>query len=496
MFRKLWGTFLVVGLLGATLPAAADNNFRDAGLVEVGAEYAWSQGFTGKGAVVAIIDTGVNPSSQYTAGQIIDGYCVVAPWVNEVCADGTKELTGLAAANRVRESDEHGLGMAGLVAGNPSSEAPGGIAPDAKVIMLQAHGGDVEVIKALRQVLKFREKYNVVAVSMSFGRPANDGASRKDIFRPCDEMPSLQEMKVVFRELRAKGVMPFAAAGNVASKANDLNQSPACLSEVVDVGATNRTNEISTYVTAAEKIELLAPDYVVTETNTGFRSMSGTSVATPLVAGAYALMRQAYPKLNPEETLLLLKASGKRIADPYISDKPLIDLKSAIALAGGPEAGDPTGETRPFVCEPQLKTLEMKWLNSVKYIKVTISGGCDNKVAVLVNGTVIKSQKISTGGTVTAKVTAQEVHKIEVTADGFTLHENSFLNLWVEWKRLDSNSIKVTAAATSFGEVRLGSKVIWRGVLNPKGAKVRLPLQIGKTASIFVNGVLRSSFGM
>lgn len=490
----LASVLVVISVLGPTGTSVAAGNLRDKGLVDMGAEYAWSVGFTGKGAVIAIIDTGIDPDSSYIAGQVIDGYCVVAQNIPESCSNGSKEMVGLAAANRIRDTDEHGMGMAGLVAGLPSASAPGGIAPEAKVIMLQAHGGDVEVLKALQQVLKFREKYNIVAVSMSFGRTAYEGASRRDFFGPCDEVRSLQEMKSVLTELRRKGVMPFAAAGNVSSKNDHLNQAPACLSAVVDIGATNTQNEVATYVTAAEKIELLAPDYVVTETNSGFRVMSGTSVATPLAAGAYALMRQAYPRLNPEEILDLLKRSGTPIADPYISSKPLVNLKGAIELAGGASAGDPSGTSRPLICDAALKGTELKWVKNVKYIKVKISSNCDTKISIAANGQVIKEQSVNGIRTVTAKVDTQQVMNISVSSDGFTIHEIKFPDLKVDWKRVNSKTIKVVAGASSFGEIKLGSKVVWRGILNPKGTLVSIPSNTGKTAVIYVNGFERHRF--
>ena len=69
------------------------------------------------------------------------------------------------------------------------------------------------------------------------------------------------------------------------------------------VGSVNQANDVSWYVTMSDKVEIVAPDYTISANTFSYARSSGTSAAAPLVAGSYALLRQAFPNHGAEQVL-------------------------------------------------------------------------------------------------------------------------------------------------------------------------------------------------
>jgi subtilisin family serine protease len=109
------------------------------------------------------------------------------------------------------------------------------------------------------------------------------------------------------------GVAPVVAAGNAGWR--DAVASPACISTAVAVGATNDNGQVVTFSNRGRLLDLLAPGVRVTSSvpDDAYRSLSGTSMSTPHVAGSFALMKQAYPTLSPAQVLQRMQATGTPI---------------------------------------------------------------------------------------------------------------------------------------------------------------------------------------
>ncbi|MGW7315092.1 S8 family serine peptidase [Streptomyces sp. NPDC054865] len=97
------------------------------------------------------------------------------------------------------------------------------------------------------------------------------------------------------------GVLPVLAAGNDAKNACQV--SPASADRVVTVAATNRYDEETDFSNWGTCVELYAPgeDILSSKLGGGSVSLNGTSMASPHVAGAVALYKQAHPKADPAE---------------------------------------------------------------------------------------------------------------------------------------------------------------------------------------------------
>jgi len=209
---------------------------------------AWSKNILGQGVTIAMIDQGVNLQHEYFDGQVIDGFCMYQPTVQATCPNGTKFQTGIAAASQRRDSrgalffeESHGNMVAGIVAGKPNSVAPGGIAPQAKIVMANTDMQPRSVVAALEYFYTNREKYNIVAISMSFGILGL--TSRQDLLN-CNTNPVYTQVRASLRKLREAGVIPFAAAGNGFYLNSVESWAPTCLDEAVSIGSVNELGQI------------------------------------------------------------------------------------------------------------------------------------------------------------------------------------------------------------------------------------------------------------
>ena len=335
-FLALLASLSVV--LAAGLPASAAPS--EPAYQAVNAQTLWDNGFLGEGATIAMIDQGVNLTHPYFQGQIIDGYCYVEVTSSYLCPNGTREQSGVEAASQRKigslyvASEDHGNMVAGIVAGNPQPDAPGGIAPQANILMANVDLTLNGILAALNYIDQRKEELNIVALSMSWGGYFQEMPRE---WLQCDTNPQLQAMATILKSLRAGGVIPFASAGNTPTLDVATSVFPSCLQDAVAVGSVNSSNEVSWYVTMSGKVELLAPDYAISANTFSYAKASGTSAASPLVAGSYALLRQAFPQHGAEQVLAAMKVSGKPIDDVIRKNIPMVDLAAAYTLLSNTE---------------------------------------------------------------------------------------------------------------------------------------------------------------
>ncbi|CAB4578191.1 unannotated protein [freshwater metagenome] len=329
---KRISAFLLTALLLIPSQTASANVIEPA-YDAVNLSHAWNLGLKGAGATVAIIDQGVNLDHPYFKDKIVDGYCYVEITSSLRCPNGTREQSGPAAASQRRigsiflTDEDHGNMVAGLVAGNPTAEAPGGVAPDAKILMANVDLTLNGILAALRYIKERREALNIVALSMSWGGYFTEIPRT---WLQCDTNPQLAELATLLTDLRKAGVMPFASAGNTPTLEVATSVFPSCLKDVVAVASVNTKNEISWYVTMSSKVEILAPDYARSANTFSYIQASGTSAAAPIVAGSFAILRQAFPNRTPEQILSVMKSTGTKINDVIRKNIPMVNVRSAV----------------------------------------------------------------------------------------------------------------------------------------------------------------------
>ncbi len=266
----------------------------------IGASDSWVSGYTGAGWYVAILDTGIRATHEFFSGKTIVEACYSA---DSHCPNSGTSMTGAGAAAHHPNTYygwDHGTHVAGIAAGN-NNPTLNGVAKDADIIAVQvfsrfddspsctpyddcvlAYSSDI--IAGLNYVYSLRATYNIAAVNLSLGSGYNTTA--------CDG----SAYKTAIDQLRSAGIATVVATAN--SGYCDAIGSPACVSTAISVGATTDLDvmtSFSNYHTTL--VDLFAPGSAiyasVGDSDSSYESWSGTSMATPHVTGAFALMRQA-----------------------------------------------------------------------------------------------------------------------------------------------------------------------------------------------------------
>jgi subtilisin len=238
----------------------------------------WKSGLTGNAVVVAHLDTGADGRHPALRG----AFAAFA----EFDALGAE----VTPAPRPHDTGEHGTHTAATVAGRPVGGFSMGVAPGAKLATaIVIEGGNVvaRVLAGLDWALAHQAK----VLTMSLGLPG-----WWDDFVP------------IIRILRARGVLPVIAVGN---EGPGTSRSPGNYSEALSVGAVTSKLAVADFSSsqhfdrAADPIvpDLVAPgvDIISAVPGNRYKSMSGTSMATPHVAGLAALLFEAKPGATIDE---------------------------------------------------------------------------------------------------------------------------------------------------------------------------------------------------
>ncbi|MFI9557800.1 S8 family peptidase [Nonomuraea endophytica] len=328
----------------------------DASTKLIGSDKANEAGWTGKGYTVAVLDTGVDSDHPFLAGRLVGDACFSSNFQNteykseSLCPNQQNEQIGPGAANAETErciaggvnECSHGSHVAGIAAGKKTEGAPAnGVAPEAKILPIQVFSRIVtesvcagfgvpapcylsfnsDQKLALEYLAKVATANNVVAVNMSLG-------GNKKFTAHCDT-GAAGAIKPNIDTLAGLGVATVIASGNSAFQ-NGVS-SPACISTAVSVGATDDGDAVAPFSNRGRLLDLFAPGVGINSSvpNNVYGNKNGTSMAAPHVAGAFAVVKQAFPAYTPAQILAKLRTTGKPITysagGPRITT-PRIDL--------------------------------------------------------------------------------------------------------------------------------------------------------------------------
>jgi len=310
-------------------------------LALIGQPNALATGHDGAGTSVAVLDTGADYTrAAFGSCQAPGGTCKVAYAADIATNDNSLDDVG------------HGTNVSGIVLA---------VAPGARVVALDVFRGAFaytsDLLTAVDWCVTNRTSYNIVALNLSLG---GGGATQ-----PCATDP----MEAAFGRARAAGIVPVVAAGN--DGFTNKIASPACAPSAVSVGAvydrgvgmlstascsdpTTAADQVACFSNSASFLTMLAPGIAIVAA--GY-TMSGTSQASPHVAGAVAVLRAAYPTETATQTVARLTSHGKPVTDGKSKiTTPRLDLAASLGVNGDitPPVGTVIiGTGAPYIGTPQ-----------------------------------------------------------------------------------------------------------------------------------------------
>lgn len=291
------------------------------------------QNYTGKNYYIAVLDTGVDDRHPMLLGKVKNGACFSTTYKEYDGLFGTHIVKARSLCpNFLRTEEEGEYEQIGAGAAKP---CPGGIsqcdhgthvagiasstAPDAKIIPVQVFSdfsgtARSQVSDQVRGLDWLHTEYGyggspLVAVNMSLG----GGKYTKD---NCDIVGNESDAllnhknarKAIIANLASVGIPVIAAAGNQGY--NGEMNSPACLENVISVGATDKQGNL--WQNSNRPADLYAPGKNIVSALPGGQtgSKDGTSQAAPHVAAAFAVLKEAKPDASSEKIFQILQDSS------------------------------------------------------------------------------------------------------------------------------------------------------------------------------------------
>lgn len=307
----------------------------------INADSSHSEGFTGNGVTVAVIDTGIDTNHPDLDDDLIWEECFL--FFGGCPKSGTNRASGPGSAE---DGYGHGTHVSGIItSGNTTYN---GIAPDAKVVALKVlddngEGWFSDTITAVDWIVSNKDIYSIDVVNMSLGTSnLYSGICDSNYSAAADAADAA----------KAAGIVIFASSGN--DQASNGMNLPACLTSVISVGSVYDANagpywgscfeqtskdKISCFSNVSSELDLLAPGSKIDSSHPGggIINASGTSMASPHAAATAALMLQKNPFLTPDDIGNILVNSGEFIYDARI-DMAFPRIDSLEALYATPDS--------------------------------------------------------------------------------------------------------------------------------------------------------------
>ncbi|MFD5033789.1 type VII secretion-associated serine protease mycosin [Streptomyces sp. NPDC058405] len=306
---------------------------------------------TGRGVTVAVLDSGVDDSIPDLQGQVLEG-------------KDFSELSG----DENRDIDNHGTGMAALIAGTGKrgpTQGSYGLAPGAKILpvriqyaaerLMEKNANDT-FAKSMSEAIQFAADSDAKVINISVAY--SEGGST--------------ELTGAVKYALGKGKLIFAGVGNNGAKGNEV-QYPAATPGVVGVGGLDKDAARMSVSEYGPQVDISAPGKDITNACTGGTQLcegTGTSSSTALASASAALIWSKHPDWTNNQVLRVMlntasgvKGGAKRSdqvgygavrpllalttpGDPGPADEyPLPDLAAAAPKPSAPEASKAPGGT-------------------------------------------------------------------------------------------------------------------------------------------------------
>ena len=222
---------------------------------------------SGDGVSVYVIDSGINPNHQEFSGRVIDGFSVINDGY------GTNDCNG------------HGTHVAGIVGAETYGVAKSVNLIPVRVLSCTASGTTANLLAGIEWMINHHDAESPAVANFSLARSFS------------------QVVNEAINSVIADNISVVVGAGNNARDA--CLYSPASATGAITVGASNQADGKISASNFGSCVDIFAPgDNIVStwkDTQTGIKSLSGTSMASPHVAGVVAMMLEEDNSLSPEQ---------------------------------------------------------------------------------------------------------------------------------------------------------------------------------------------------
>ncbi|SEC46934.1 S8 family peptidase [Paenibacillus sp. GP183] len=234
------------------------------GVEMIQAPKIWNQ-TKGKGITVAILDTGCDLTHPDLKDRIVGG----RNFTND--DEGKTDV--------YQDYNGHGTHVAGTIAATQNNNGVVGVAPEANLLIIKVldRNGSGQYDWIINGI-KYAIEQKADIISMSLGGPADH-----------------PELHKAIQKAVSQNILVICAAGNEGDGVDTTDEFdyPGCYNEVISVGAVDLERHSSNFSNSNNEVDLVAPGEKILSTylNGKYATLSGTSMATPHVAGAMALIK-------------------------------------------------------------------------------------------------------------------------------------------------------------------------------------------------------------
>ena len=306
----------------------------------VNADKVWAMGYTGKGVLVAVIDSGVNYNHEDLKDHLWDGGAQYPNHGYNTVNDNYDTMDRYG----------HGTHCAGTICGDGTAGILTGMAPDATLMCVKAlddYGSGST--SSINSAMEFAIEHHADILSMSLGILAPSAANKIMLRNTCVNALELGVVASVAAGNFGTNMTPqMQVPNNILAPAScpppwlhpDQQVNPGGLSCVVAVGAidyfenmysngskgpvTWTDTQFNDYPYGGDKIGLIRPDVCAPGVGVksldysdtqGYNLKSGTSMAAPCVAGVMALMLEKNANLSPADICMTLETTAKKLTE-------------------------------------------------------------------------------------------------------------------------------------------------------------------------------------
>ncbi|MED1466936.1 S8 family peptidase [Bacillus salipaludis] len=248
----------------------------DWGVKRINAPSSWSKGLTGKGVKISIIDTGITTHEDL----MVSG-----------------GISTVSYTKSYKDDNGHGTFVAGIAGAKNNTKGIEGTAPDSQIYAVKAlnasaTGSLSDVIEGIDWSIS--NDMDIINLSLGVDNPSS-------------------ALEQAVNAAYNANILLVAAAGNDAESLSvDTVDYPAKYDSVIAVGSINNTDTRDSTSSTGDSVEVVAPGAQIYSTylNNSYKTLSGTSMATPHVSGDLALLKQAYPLATNAELRLKLRENA------------------------------------------------------------------------------------------------------------------------------------------------------------------------------------------